>query len=373
MASETEILRLALMAYEAATEPAVWPGFLKRFTEAVSGDLSVLQIHDVGGHNSVILSGFGLSSPFTQSYNQHYSTLNVWRERGQALYTTGRINLGEELCPRPVLERSEFYNDYMLRIGGAYTMGAVIAREGNCAPTLTALRGPGKHQFGESEREVARFVLPHLSRAWSIQQRLGMLSAGEAVLDTLPLGIVFLSGEAAAVYCNRAAEEIFRANDGLSLRNRRISAGDRIAQAQIRRAIREAVSPRASLSPAAVSIPRAHLRRDYQLLAAPLRQRFRQLKGVAEPATVVLITDPERQTPANGDLLIQTYKLTRKEAMFATKLYEGKSVEKAAEELSITYETARTHLRRIFSKTRTSRQAELLLLIAKIPAIHSEA
>ena len=56
---------------------------------------------------------------------------------------------------------------------------------------------------------------------------------------------------------------------------------------------------------------------------------------------------------------MQTYKLTRKEAMLAAKLSEGKSVEQAAEELAITYETARTHLRRIFSKTGTSRQAEL--------------
>ena len=34
-----------------------------------------------------------------------------------------------------------------------------------------------------------------------------------------------------------------------------------------------------------------------------------------------------------------------------------------------TYETARTHLRRIFSKTGTSRQAELILLIARHPVM----
>src|SRR6266571_1320848 len=101
------------MAHEAAAEPRLWPAFMKHFTEAVSADMSVLQIHDLGRHTTTILSGFGLSSPFTQSYNDHYSKLNVWRERGRAFYGAGRVNLGEEQCPRPLLERSEFYNDYL--------------------------------------------------------------------------------------------------------------------------------------------------------------------------------------------------------------------------------------------------------------------
>ena len=82
---------------------------------------------------------------------------------------------------------------------------------------------------------------------------------------------------------------------------------------------------------------------------------------------VALMTDPERQRPATVDLLIQMYQLTPREAALGGKLSEGKSVKQAAEELSISYETARTHLRRIFSKTGTSRQAELLVLIDQLP------
>jgi DNA-binding CsgD family transcriptional regulator len=87
------------------------------------------------------------------------------------------------------------------------------------------------------------------------------------------------------------------------------------------------------------------------------------------PLAVVLITDPERQEPASADLMMQIFKLTPKEAALAAKLSEGKSVERAAEESAISYETARTHLRRIFSKTGTSRQAELLLMMARLPGL----
>ena len=54
MASETELLRLALKAYEAASEPELWPDFLKGYTETVSADFSVLQIHDLGKHISTV-------------------------------------------------------------------------------------------------------------------------------------------------------------------------------------------------------------------------------------------------------------------------------------------------------------------------------
>jgi DNA-binding CsgD family transcriptional regulator/PAS domain-containing protein len=363
---------LALKAYEAASEPELWPGFLKRYAETVSADASFLQIHDLAGHTSTIVGGFGISSPLKQAYNEHYSKQNLWRDRGRALYRPGRVNLDQEQCPRSVLERSEYYNDCLKRFGIAYSMGAVIAREGDYAPTLSSLRSPAKHPFGESEREVGRFLMPHLSRAWAVHQRLGILAAGESVLDTLPLGIIFLAANGAAVYCNRAAEEIFRAHDGLSLQGGMLSAADRIASAQLRRAVQEAVAPRASVGPSAVHVPRKHPRgdfksRDYQVVAAPLRKRFRQFNGMLEPVAVALITDPEKRTPASTDVLMQAYTLTRKEAMLAAKLFEGKSLEHAAQELHITYETARTHLRRIFSKTGTSRQAELILLIARHP------
>jgi DNA-binding CsgD family transcriptional regulator/PAS domain-containing protein len=367
VASETELLRLAVKAYEAASEPELWPHFLKGYTEAVAADFSVLQIHDLGKHISTVVSGFGLAAPMKREYNEYYSKQNVWREWGRALFAPGRVNLDQEMCPPAVAQKSEFYNDCMLRMGGAYTFGAVFAREENRFPTLSAQRGRSKHRFGESERDVARFLIPHVNRAWIVHQRLGILAAGESVLDTLPLGIVFLSPDGAAVYCNSAAEEIFRAGDGLFLRNGRLSAEDRIADARLRRAVKDALSPGASAGPAAVPVPRTSFCRDYQVAASPLRKRFRQFTGTLEPVAVALITDPEKQTPASTDVLMQAYKLTRKEAMLAAKLFEGKSLEQAARELAITYETARTHLRRIFSKTRTSRQAELILLIARHP------
>ena len=366
--TETELLRLALMAYEAAAEPSLWPRFLESFNDAISSDSIVLQVHDLGLNRSSILFGFGISSPLKQSYNEHYSKLNVWRQRGgSAFYRPGAVNFDQEQCPRPVLERSEFYNDYLLRIGGAHSLGAIIARDQNQAPTLTGLRGLRKGAYGEDERKVAKILLPYLAHAWTVHEKLELLAAGEFVLDHLSLGILFLDAGGATLYANRCAEEIFRDNDGLSLRNGMLHAWDRNATAQLCRAIDHALSPDLPPDPRAVLVPRTSGQRAYQVVVAPLRTRFRQFIGMAAPLAVVLITDPEQPGPPKLDLLMQLYDLTPKEAAIAVKLSEAKSVEQTAEALGMTYQTARTHLRHIFSKTGTSRQTELLLLIAKLP------
>lgn len=44
----------------------------------------------------------------------------------------------------------------------------------------------------------------------------------------------------------------------------------------------------------------------------------------------------------------------------------GEALESAANELAISYETARNHLKAIFAKTETHRQAELVALLARV-------
>ena len=55
--------------------------------------------------------------------------------------------------------------------------------------------------------------------------------------------------------------------------------------------------------------------------------------------------------------------LTPAEARVALHLVTGETLRSAAAKLSISYETARSHLKNIFNKTGTGRQAELVVVI----------
>jgi len=63
----------------------------------------------------------------------------------------------------------------------------------------------------------------------------------------------------------------------------------------------------------------------------------------------------------------QLYGLTPTESRLADLLVEGLDVRDAAGRLRITLETTRFHLKRIFAKTGTRRQTELLRLMLSLP------
>src|SRR5262249_48698054 len=77
----------------------------------------------------------------------------------------------------------------------------------------------------------------------------------------------------------------------------------------------------------------------------------------------VFITDPEEAPRPDSQRLGAQFGLTPKESMIAIALMRGKTLIHAAEQLGISHNTARTHLQRIYGKTSTSHQGELLRLL----------
>ena len=81
----------------------------------------------------------------------------------------------------------------------------------------------------------------------------------------------------------------------------------------------------------------------------------------------MVLSDPERgpQTPAA--LLHALFGLTPAEARVASALAAGQDLEGIRAALGVGRETVRTHLRRIYEKTDTRRQAELVRLLHTLP------
>ena len=65
-------------------------------------------------------------------------------------------------------------------------------------------------------------------------------------------------------------------------------------------------------------------------------------------------------------LLQQTFGLTVAEARLAALVGAGESIASAAEQLSISSETARSQLKAIFAKTDIHRQADLVALLSRL-------
>jgi DNA-binding CsgD family transcriptional regulator len=78
------------------------------------------------------------------------------------------------------------------------------------------------------------------------------------------------------------------------------------------------------------------------------------------------VVDPDAGAPVPAAEIQKALELTPAEARLAAALADGTALKEAAAALGVTYTTARTQLRNIFSKTGVHRQGELVRLLGNI-------
>jgi DNA-binding CsgD family transcriptional regulator len=89
--------------------------------------------------------------------------------------------------------------------------------------------------------------------------------------------------------------------------------------------------------------------------------------GVFAGASVlVLAVGYTTRTPVNPDILEKLFGLTPAESRLASLIGTGIAPREAASLLNITEETARTVLKRVFSKANVARQPELVALLNRL-------
>ena len=84
---------------------------------------------------------------------------------------------------------------------------------------------------------------------------------------------------------------------------------------------------------------------------------------------VAAILDLEMDWRPDANILMLLFDLTPSEARIAALLAVGRTTAEITLELSISENTLKTHLRRILEKTATSRQVELVSLLARVGSV----
>jgi DNA-binding CsgD family transcriptional regulator len=88
------------------------------------------------------------------------------------------------------------------------------------------------------------------------------------------------------------------------------------------------------------------------------------LGGVGMDLFVLTVDDPQRMIDRNVDEVAEACGLTPTEARMLGLIVKGLDTVVAAKRLGIARTTARTHLQRLFAKTGTARQSELVRFVA---------
>ena len=188
-------------------------------------------------------------------------------------------------------------------------------------------------------------------------------------LDAIPVGIVIVSEEMRVCHMNAYADEILRHNSSLDCTANRLLARDRQFDEKLKQLVQVAMmKSREGIadSSEAIFVSSPAQREQIEIIVTPAEHAG---FGSPDEALVVLyLFDASLERHISRDVLNRLYGLTQTEAKLVQHLVSGSTLDKAAKQLEISVNTARTHLKHVFHKTGINRQAELVHRVETGPA-----
>ncbi|MBN9441566.1 hypothetical protein [Bosea sp. (in: a-proteobacteria)] len=279
----------------------------------------------------------------------------------------GRVYLDHEVHGREALQRSRVWQEWMQPQDMYGGMACRLAENGEAFWFFDVQRGRQQEGFDRDDVALLARLYPVLRRIADIRRHLGRVTIqrdeARGALDALAMGIVILDQDLRIVYANEGADEILSGPDGaLSLRQGRVFARQPAEQRQFKQLVEAAAhESHAPLASRRSSLVLSAGDRSHSLSACVMPAASPVPAGSHRKVMVAL-----RRLDMATDMVAcarQLFDLTETEAKFASALASGLSLTEAADTQGVRISTARTHLARIFQKTHTRQQSQLVSLL----------
>ncbi|MCW2272036.1 DNA-binding CsgD family transcriptional regulator/PAS domain-containing protein [Pseudomonas sp. JUb96] len=266
---------------------------------------------------------------------------------------------------------SSFYLLYCQPYGCFQMLGADISMPDGGKLRIRINRRRDQPRFNDCERALCAMLLPHLRRALHLHAQLdrseSLGSLYFQAISRLSVATIVLDESGSVLQLNPVARDILDSNDGLKLVGGRLEATYPSDNRELTRLVRDAFQ-RARLgdvghcNAAALSISRPSGQVNLGVVVELIPSQ-EWVEGKGQPTVVVYVRDAVGKSLVSNLATAQLYNLTPAETGLAMELANGLSLEEASEVLNIRRNTARAHLRSIFSKTGVRRQTELVRIL----------
>ena len=361
--------------YEAGVNPDLW-GEVMPGISGLFGDAGIA-FGVVNLQRGLLLSPWHNFSPdcmraLAERYNTPTNNPCIKVVASTAPLTVASL---ESVVSNSELARTDFYNDQMRPHKLWHGLIANIYRDREHLVGLASYRTASAGAYEATETAHLALLLPHLYRSIRVFIRLtsigALAAAGTEIINRLPQGIIVTDAAGRVGFANSAAEAMIAESDGLTIRDGVLQTSRRKETEQLVRLIGEAAGvPVAKgrveiMRTGAMQVSRPSMRQPLPLVVAPMRFGDSSPRGPL--AVSIIISDPERLPEATAETLVRLYRLTAAEAKLAVLLIRGHSPRAAADELGVTINTVRTHIRHLLLKTETERLTDLVRRIMSGP------
>ncbi len=365
--SQDQFSELVGLIYEGPLEPVPWSSAMELMRDYLGANWVTLILRPASINQRAILVRSGEQGPelYTAGYNQ-FQTFSL--DPFVGLPPDQVVTVDEMIDTRRWIS-GEFYKQFIAPNNIRYILGSDIRAEGGAECRLRITRPSKGKDFTQQDKDFCRQLLPHLKRSVKLRSRVEGIESERRMyavaMDRMQIGTVVLNEQGAIVRCNSVAEGILAEKDGILSVKGRLHAEYALEDRELQRLIRAGLSMTARSAPViteAISLTRPSGQPKLGVLVRSIHA-----SEVSEandwPQVAVFIRDPKHQPHPSHELVRRLFGFTSAEVSLALLLTNGLTLEEAAAELNIRKNTARAHLRSIFSKTGVTRQTMLVRLL----------
>ena len=349
--------------YDAGLDPSLWNEVVLGIRDFVGGQACGLFSKDSISKFGVTHYYCGADPHYIQLYSETHSKfdpLTILPPHGQIVSIPDLVNFDE-------YRRGRFYQEWMQPQGSSDAANVVLdASNANCPVMMTVLSGRRMVDAGMKHR--MSLIVPHASRALlvnrAISAKLTLATALADVLDNLSSGIFLLDSGCHLVHANASGHALLEADDVV-----RLVAGQLVASSsEANQMLRDSFAARGvpSIAAGGQAIPLLSPKGErYVAHILPLSSVLRNgSERSCDAVGAVLLRKVALGGQSYGELIARTFDLTPAELRVFLSIVEVGGVPETSAALGIAETTVKTHLHRVFAKTGTSRQADLVKLAA---------
>src|SRR6266850_4275182 len=361
MRGTRELSDLIQEIYDAALEPALWNDVVVSINDYVGGQACGIFSKDSADQSGLTHDHCGADPHCVQLYAKTHSRFDPLT----TLPALGKVESIPDLVSCDEYRSGRLYQEWLQPQGRVDAAKVVLEQSSrNCAVRLSVLSED--HMIdGEMRRRIAQIV-PHVQRALLINRTIDLRDSEAAtfaaMLDGLSAGIFLVDADGRLVHANAAGHDMLSADGVLSSTGGQLVARDMKSNRTLREVLADNRNALDAKGTALTLTARDGER--YVMHGLPLTSAARTRIGMTCRAVAALFVRKVALDSPCGELVARAFELTPAELRVLLAIVEVGGVPETALALGVAETTIKTHLHRVFSKTGSSRQADLVKLAA---------
>lgn len=316
-------------------------------------------------HPQISYSGVRNIPDLNTFYNDNYYALDPFVNLPLDRAFTVQESVGETHWTE-----NAFYKQFLAPMDVYHVVAVDMQAADGVDCRIRICRPQSAPEFSDMEKEFLEHLVQHMKRSVQLHtkqreaQSTNMLLSD--VIDRLMFGSIILDQFGSVLHMNEIAAQTLNSKDGLALSNGKVHALLESENTVFQKMVTDVLPANASEAPdgaQTLSISRPNGENPLGVMVRRLTTDYSWLKGERVAAVAVLFRDPMCMVETSYAALRQLFSFTPAEAGLAMLLAEGLTMDEAATTLNVSRNTARTHLKSMFLKTGTTRQADLIRMI----------